>query len=88
MIFFFLSLSSPAFPHKYTFNFGSDSLSEALVKKKKKKKIELLQSCTKLSIFNIIQQIMERKPGSSCSKLTMSLVKDSLKLTSSDMQIC
>ena len=28
------------------------------------------------------------KPGPSCSKLTMSLVNDSLKFTSSDMQIC
>ena len=27
-------------------------------------------------------------PGPSCSKLTMSLVNDSLKFTSSDMQIC
>ena len=26
--------------------------------------------------------------GPSCSKLTMSLVNDSLKVTSSDMQIC
>ena len=26
--------------------------------------------------------------GPSCSKLTMSLVNDSLKFTSSDMQIC
>ena len=28
------------------------------------------------------------KPVPSCSKLTMSLVNDSLKFTSSDMQIC
>ena len=27
-------------------------------------------------------------PGPSCSKLTMSLVNDSLKFTLSDMQIC
>ena len=27
-------------------------------------------------------------PGPSCSKLTMSLVNDSLKFTSSDTQIC
>ena len=27
-------------------------------------------------------------PGSSCSKLTISLVNDSLKFTSSNMQIC
>ena len=27
-------------------------------------------------------------PGPSCSKLTTSLVNDSLKFTSSDMQIC
>ena len=30
----------------------------------------------------------QKHPGSSCSKLTMSLVNDSLKFTSSDMQIC
>ena len=29
-----------------------------------------------------------KHPGPSCSKLTMSLVNDSLKFTSSDMQIC
>ena len=30
----------------------------------------------------------EQRPGLSCSKLTMSLVNDSLKFTSSDTQIC
>ena len=29
-----------------------------------------------------------RRPGPSCSKLTMSLANNSLKFTSSDMQIC
>ena len=31
---------------------------------------------------------MENSSGPSCSKLTMSLVNDSLKFTSSDIQIC
>ena len=31
---------------------------------------------------------MENNSGPSCSKLTTSLVKDSLKFTSSDTQIC
>ena len=31
---------------------------------------------------------IKKKSGSSCSKLTMSLVNDSLKFTSSDTQIC
>ena len=31
---------------------------------------------------------MVRSPGPSCSELMMSLVNDSLKFTSSDMQIC
>ena len=30
----------------------------------------------------------QRNPGPSCSKLTTSLVNDSLKFTSSDTQIC
>ena len=30
----------------------------------------------------------EQRPGPSCSKLTMSLVNDSLKFTFKDMQIC
>ena len=29
-----------------------------------------------------------KQPGPNCSKLTMSLVNDSLKFTSSDTQIC
>ena len=32
--------------------------------------------------------ITKKCPGPSCSKLTMSLVNDSLKFTSSDTQIC
>ena len=35
-----------------------------------------------------LYKIAENLPGPSCSKLTMSLVNDSLKFTSSDMQIC
>ena len=30
----------------------------------------------------------KQSPGPSCSKLTMSLVNNSLKFTSSDMQMC
>ena len=35
-----------------------------------------------------IQHCLDTSPGPSCSKLTMSLVNDLLKFTSSDMQIC
>ena len=46
--------------------------------------------------FNIIESVLINlkiaglflSPGPSCSKLTMSLVNDSLKFTSSDTQIC
>ena len=34
------------------------------------------------------KHLYNNSPGPSCSKLTMSLVNDSLKFTSSDMQIC
>ena len=47
-------------------------------KKKKKKKKDLL-----VTFFSYLSQ----KTGPSCSKLTMALVNDSLKFTSSDMQI-
>ena len=44
-------------------------------------------------IFVVMYFVSQRltfyfRPGSSCSKLTMSLVNDSLKFTSSDTQIC
>ena len=38
--------------------------------------------------INVIWRVTSYKSGPSCSKLTTSLVNDSLKLTSSDMQIC
>ena len=43
-----------------------------------------------LSGFPIIRSMeyTDRQAGPSCSKLTMSLVNDSLKFASSDMQIC
>ena len=45
---------------------------------------ELLQSCAQPSICSVIVTF----PGPSCSKLTTSLVNDSLNFTSSDTQIC
>ena len=37
---------------------------------------------------HLLPLIYVKTAGPSCSKLTMSLVKDSLKFTSSDRQIC
>ena len=39
-------------------------------------------------IWHFMQIVSNRKSGPSCSKLTMSLVNDSLKFTSTDMPIC
>ena len=36
----------------------------------------------------LLSNVCSGKSGPSCSKLTMSLVNDSLKFTSSDTQIC
>ena len=45
-----------------------------------------------MSTYEYVECILygetRKLPGPSCSKLTMSLVKDSLKFTSSDTQIC
>ena len=38
--------------------------------------------------LHFFAEVRKKKSGPSCSKLTMSLVNDSLQFTSSDMQIC
>ena len=43
---------------------------------------------TVLFLSRYVMSTQEQIPGPSCSKLTMSLVNNSLKFTSSDTQIC
>ena len=41
-----------------------------------------------LKVSDLLFVRLQKNPGPSCSKLTMALVNDSLKFTSSDTQIC
>ena len=68
--------------------FGQKYWAEDLLKKKKKKKKKRKRKRSIWDDFLNESISCGYSSGPSCSKLTMSLVNDSLKFTSSDTQIC